>query len=136
MLFANCKNNKSEFDESEIKEINEIVKIVILEDSLKVLKSENESKMFCENLIKLNIYIPEKRKKNEPIPPPPPPFFNEASIENLLNEKIENQIFFSTKDSLFLLEQNLKPKELKIENEIIEKINATSKDIEIQKRKI
>ena len=34
--------------------------------------------------------------------------------------QIENQIFFSTKDSLFLLEQNLKPKELKIENEIIE----------------
>lgn len=134
LLFANCRNNKSEFDNSQIKDINEIVRIVILEDSLNVLKSE--SKMFCESLIKLDIYIPEKRKGNELIPPPPPPSFNDVSIENLLNYKIENQIFFTNKDSLFLLEQNLKFNELKVENEIIEKINATSKNIEQEKKKI
>lgn len=136
LLFANCKKNETEFDKSEIKDINEIVKIVILEDSLNVLKSENDSKMFSENLIKLNIYIPEKRKENEPIPPPPPPSFNNVSIENLLNYKIENQLFFTSKDSLFILEQNLKPNILKIENEIIEKINATSKKNEQEKKKI
>ena len=136
LLFANCKNYKSKFDNSEIKDINEIVKIVIIEDSLNVLKSESKSKMFCENLIKLDIYIPEKRKHNEPIPPPLPPSFNNVSIENLLYYKIDNEIFFTSKDSLFLLEQNLKPKELKIENEIIEKINATSKKIEQEKKKI
>jgi len=136
LLFANCKKNKSEFENSEIKDINEIVKIVILEDSLNVLKSESESKMFCENFIKLDIYIPEKRKENEPIPPPPKPSFNDVSIEDLLNNKIENQMFFTSKDSIFLLEQNLKPNKLKIENEIIEKINATSKNIELEKKKI
>ena len=135
LLFANCKKNKSEFNNSEIKDINEIVNIVIIEDSLNVLKSESESKMFCENLIKLDIYIPEKRKENEPIPPPPPPSFNDVSIEDLLNDKIENRMFFSSNDSLFLLEQNLKSKELKIENEIIEKINTTSKNIELEKKK-
>jgi len=136
LLFANCRKNKSEFDNSEIQDINEILKIVILEDSLNVLKSESESEMFCENLVKLDIYTPEKRKGNEPIPPPPPPSFNDASIENLLIFKIENQIFFTNKDSLFLLEQNLRPNELKIGKEIIEKINATSKKIEQEKKKI
>ena len=135
LLFANCKKNNSEFDNSEIKEINEIVKIVILEDSLNVLKSESESKMFSVNLIKLNIYIPEKRKENEPIPPLSPSF-NNVSIENLLYYKIENKMFFTTNDSLFLLKQNLKPNKLKIENEIIEKINVTSKKIELKKKKI
>ena len=136
LLFANCKKNNSEFEDSELKDINQIVKTVILEDSLNVLKSKIESKMFCENLIKLDIYIPEKRKANEPIPLPPPPSFNDVSIENLLYYKIENQTFFTSKDSIFLLEQNLKPNKLKIENEIIEKINATSKNIELQKKKI
>ena len=135
LLFANCKKNNSKFENSEIKYINEIVKIVISDDSLNVLKSENETKMFCEDLLKLDIYIPEKRKANEPIPPPPPPSFNDVSIEDLLNNKIENQMFFSSIDSLFLLEQNLKPKKLKIENEIIEKINVTSKNIELEKKK-
>ncbi|MFD2910243.1 hypothetical protein ACFSX9_16045 [Flavobacterium ardleyense] len=135
LLFANCKKNNSEFNNSEIKEINDIVKIVILEDSLNVLKSESESKMFCENLIKLNIYIPEKRKENEPIHPLSPSF-NNVSIENLIYYKIENKMFFTNTDSLFLLKQNLKPNELKIENKIIKKLNVTSKKIELEKKKI
>ena len=135
LLFTNCKKNESEFDSSEIKNINEIVQSVILEDNLNVLKSKSESKMFCGNLIKLNIYIPEKRKENEPIPPLSESF-NNVSIEKLLYYKIENKMFFTTNDSLFLLKQNLKPNELEIENEIIEKINVTSKKNELEKKKI
>jgi hypothetical protein len=83
LSLTKCKNinNETKIDSSKIKDINEIVKTVILEDSLNVLKSEKESKMFCEELIKLEIYIPEKSKNNEQIPPPS---FNDISIENLL----------------------------------------------------
>ncbi|EKT3966161.1 hypothetical protein NTJ12_001216 [Flavobacterium psychrophilum] len=132
-----CKNNsETKFDSSKIKDINEIVKTVILEDDLNVLKNEKESKMFCEELIKLDIYIPEKRKDNEPIPPPPPPSFNDISIENLLYYKIENEMFFTSNDSLYLLQQNLNPQKLKIETEVVEKINLTTKEKEGNKRKI
>ena len=138
LSFTKCKNNsnETEFNSSKIKDINEIVRTVILEDSLKVLKNENESKMFCEELTKLNIYIPEKRKENERIPPPPPPSFNSISIENVMSFKIENQMFFTIKDSLGLLQQNLNPEKFKIEEDIVEKINLTTKEKEIKKKKI
>ena len=134
LSFTKCKNNsnETEFNSSKIKDINEIVSTVILEDSLRVLKNDNESKMFCEELTKLNIYIPEKRKENEPITPPPPPSFNSISIENLISYKIESQMFFTIKDSLGLLQNNLNPEKFKIEKKIAEKINLTTKEKEIK----
>jgi len=138
LSFTNCKkiNNETEFDSSKIKDINEIVKTVILEDSLNVLINGKGTKMFCEELIKLDIYIPERRTDNEPIPPPPPPSFNDISIENLLYSKIENEIFFTSKDSLYLLQQNLNPQTRKIEKEVVEKINSTTKEKELKKKKL
>lgn len=132
--FTKCKNNKeNELDSSKIKDINEIVKTVILEDTLNVLKNEKESGMFCEELVKLDIYIPEKRKDNESIPPPPPSFYK-ISIENLLYHKIENEMFFTSVDSIYLLKQNLNTEKLKIKKDIAEKINLTTKEKEINKR--
>ena len=137
LSFTKCKkiNNETEFDYSQINEINDVVNTVILEDSLNVLKNGKKSEMICEELIKLDIYIPEKIKDNEPIPPPPPSF-NDISIENLLHYKIENEMFFTSKDSLYLLQQNLNPKKLKIKKKLAEKINLTTKNKEINKRKI
>lgn len=137
LSFTKCKNinTETEFDSSKINEINDVVKTVILEDSLNVLKNGKESIMLCEELIKLEIYFLEKIKDNELIPLPPPPSFNNISIENLLYYKIENEIFFTSKDSLYLLQQNSNPKKLKIEKNLAEKINLTTKDIEINKRK-
>jgi hypothetical protein len=132
--FVKCKKNtETQLDSSKVKEINEIVRTVILQDSLNVLKNGKVSKMFCEELIKLNIYVAEKRKVNEPIPPPPPSF-NDISIQNLLNYK-KDEIFFTSKDSLFLLEQNLYSQKIKIEFKVEEGINLTSKQNEINKRK-
>ncbi len=138
LSFTKCKNNdnQAEIDSSKINEINEIVKTVILEDSLNVLKNNKDSKKFCEELIKLDIYIPEKRKNNEPNPPPPPPSFYKISIENLLYYKIENEFFFTSKDSLYLLQQNLNPEKLKIEKAVIKNINLTTNEKEINKIKM
>lgn len=137
LFFTKCKNinNETELDSSKIKDINEIVKTVVLEDSLNVLKNGKEAEKFCRELIKLNIYIPEKRKDNEPIPLPPRSF-NNISIENLLYYKIENEMFFTSKDSLCLLQQNLNPQKLKIEKEVVERINLTTNEKEMNKKKI
>ncbi len=139
MYLASCnnKNKEAEFDSTKIGEINEIVKTVILEDSLNVLINGKESLLFCEELIKLDIFIPKKSKHNElnSPPPPPPPFRNAISIERLKSIYIENELFFSSTDSLCLLEQKLNPKKLKIEKSLAKNINLTSNEEETNKRK-
>ncbi|NRT16681.1 hypothetical protein HNP99_003053 [Flavobacterium sp. 28A] len=135
--FMKCKkNNEAQLSSFKNKDINDIVRTVISEDSLNVLKNGKASKMFCEDLIKLNIYIAEKRKKNNSIhpPPPPPPSFNRISIQNLLNYN-KNEMFFTIKDSLFLLQQNINSQRIKIEFKESDNINFTTKQREINKRK-
>lgn len=90
--------------------------------------------MLCIKLIKLNICVSKKRKEGEPIPPPPPPEFNTILIEDLLNHKIDNELFFTSKDSLYLFCQNFNIKELKFGKEIIDKINATTFEKESAKK--
>jgi len=130
-----CKNseNKVEFTSSRVKEINEIIKVIISEDSLEVLGNAKGKKMLCKELIKLNIYIPEKPKNGE-IPLPPPPSFNDVSITDLLNYD-RKSTFFKTVDSLYLLKQNLNPEKLEIDPRIVGEVNFTAKDKEINKKK-
>lgn len=137
LSFLNCKNNKGEieFNSQKVKEINEITKTVFLEENYNDSKNEKKSKTLCEELIKVDILIPEKRKSNERIPPPPP-FFKNISIEELLNTKIENEIFFSTKDSLYLLQQNMNPPKFNIDRKMLLGINFTTKENEINKKKL
>jgi hypothetical protein len=130
-----CKNSesKTELTTSTIKEINEIIKVIIAADSLEVFENTKEKKMLCKELIKLNIYIPERRKNGE-IPPPPQPSFNDVSITDLLNFD-RKSTFFKAVDSLYLLKQNLNPKKLTIDKKIVGKVNFTTKDKEIGKKK-
>jgi hypothetical protein len=130
-----CKNSesKTELTPSTVKEINEIIKVIITEDSLDVFENAKGKKMLCKELIKLNIFIPEKRKNGE-IPPPPPPSFNDISITDLLNFD-RKSTFFKAVDSLYLLKQNLNPEKLEIDNKIVGKVNFTIKDKEISKKK-
>ena len=89
--------------------------------------------MLCKELIRLNIYIPEKPKNGE-IPPPPPPSFNDVSITDLMDYN-RNSTFFKAVDSLYLLKQNLNPEKLEIDSNIVGQINFTTKDKEISKKK-
>jgi hypothetical protein len=131
-----CKNSENiiEFTPSTVKEINEIVKAIVEEDSLKVFENAKDKKMLCKELIRLNIYIPEKPKNGE-IPPPPPPSFNDVSLTDLLHYN-KNSTFFKAVDSLYLLKQNLNPEKLEIDSNIVGQINFTTKDKEISKKKV
>lgn len=130
-----CKNseNKIEFTPTAVKEINEIVKVIIAEDNLEVFENAKDKKMICKELIRLNIYIPEKSINGE-IPLPPPPSFNDVSITDLLQYD-RNSTFFKAVDSLYLLKQNLNPEKLEIDSNIVGQVNFTTKDKEISKKK-
>lgn len=140
LLFAfisilSCKNSKVEtdFEASKIKDINQIVETIIIEDTLDVLKNGKDSRMLCEELTKLRIYIPEKAKKGEIYPPlPPPPPFGNVSIESLLHYgKIG---LFNVKDSLTLVNQNSNPQIFKIDKVLFDKFNLTTREKEIGKK--
>ena len=134
-VFYNCKQPKSETDFVPIEnnEIAAIIKAVLIQDSLDVFKSENGVRMICEDLIRVNIYVAPERKAGEHLPPPPPSFTT-VSIQNLIHSKMHSDVFFSSKDSLFLLQQNFNPKTLKISDHIDAGINWTSLKKELQKR--
>lgn len=133
-LFFSCKNseNKVELTSFRIKEINNIIKTIIIEDSLEVFGKEKGKKMLCKDLIKLDIYVPEK-PKNDEIQIPPPPSFNNVSITDLIQYDRKSTLFNST-DSINLLKQNLNPKKLEVDSDIFDKVNFTTKHEEIYKK--
>ena len=133
MSLLSCKNSKekTEFDTSKVKNINEIVETIITQDSLEVLKTGKDSRMLCDELTKLSIYIPEKVNKGL-VRIPPSSSFSNVSIEDLLFYRKSG--FFSTKDSLYLVEQNSNPQKFKIDQILLDKINQTTKEKEINKK--
>ncbi len=135
LFLLSCKNSesKTELETSKVNDINQIVQVVIIEDSLNILKNGTDTRMFCEELTKLTVYVPEKTQNGE-IPPPPPPSFKEVSIEYLLHYR--KSFYFNTKDSLNLLKQNSNPEKFKIEKNLAEKINQTTREKEINKKKM
>ena len=122
IVFSNCQNKKEETNiaSEEIKNINEIVEAIIIQDSLDVFPKDEDSKMFCNELRRLNIYIPEKRNDGLIVLPP----LHDIDITKLINSTIKGERFFSSKDSLYLLEQNSNPEKLKIENDLINRLNT------------
>ena len=134
LFLLSCKKteNKSQIEISNTKDKNEIVLAIILEDSLNVSINATNSKMFCNELIKLNIYISEKSKDGEIVPLSPLSRYA-VSIEELLH--YEKSEFFKVKDSLHLLKQNSNPQKFKIDKIIFDKINLTTKKNENNKKK-
>lgn len=135
IAFCSCQQKKGETNitSEEIKNINEIVEAIIIQDSLNVFSKSEDSTMFCSELRRLNIYIPEKRKDGLTLPPPP----RDIYITELINSEIKGERFFSSKDSLYLLEQNSNPEELKIEKDLINKLNTiTIEKVKTQRKKV
>jgi hypothetical protein len=132
IVFSCCQNKKEKTNTNSesITNINEIVEAIIIQDSLDVFSKSKDSPMFCSELRKLNISIPEKNE-NGLIPPPPP---RGIYITTLLSEKIIGERF-SAKDSLFILEQNSNPEKLKIEKKLLSKLNSIAKEEALIKSK-
>ena len=134
LIFAFCscqnKKEKTSIATEQIKDINEIVEAIIIQDSLDVFSKSEDSTAFCSELRKLKIHIPQKKNSEDFILLPP--LSGGIYITQLVPSKIKGQTFFSSKDSLYLLEQNSNPDKLKIGKSIVEKLNTTT----IEKTKI
>lgn len=116
---------------NEIKNINSIIEIIIIQDSLKVLKSNDYINFLCHDLKRLPIDIPEKQENGLVLPPAPGRIY----LTELLNERINGEIFFATKDSFNLIAQNSKPSKFIVDQSILKNINSTSFEKEKAKRK-
>ncbi|MBS7229530.1 hypothetical protein KHA90_00710 [Flavobacterium psychroterrae] len=125
IAFCSCQQKKEETNitSQEMKNIDEIVEAIIIQDSLNVFSKSEDSTMFCSELRKLKIHIPPKKKNNDFILMPP----SEGKyITSFIPFKIKGYTFFSSKDSLYLLAQNLNPEKLAIEKKLINKWNNTT----------
>ncbi len=99
---------------------------MIRQDSVKVLKTDKEGTLFCADLNKLKIYVP---KKSDDYRTSPTSISNpSSSIDNLLGDK--GAAFFSSKDSLYLMQQNSNPKLFLIDTEVLQTIKCTSMEVE------
>lgn len=131
--FSNCQNkkNKTSVAVEQIKDINGIVEAIIIQDSLDVFFKSEDSTMFCSELRKLKISIPEKTKEGLI----PPLSDREIYISDLLYNHPKEEVFFSVNDSLYLLKQNSNPQKLKIERNLLNKLNTTTVEKALIKRK-
>lgn len=132
ILSCNNSERKIEFTPSQVKEINEIVRVILEEDSLEVFRNGKGHEMLCKELIRLNIYIPEKPINNKILIEPP--LYNNISITDLPDYNKKSTLFKAV-DSLYLLKQNLNPDKLEIDPTIVGEVNFTTKDKEINKKK-
>jgi len=108
------------------------VEVVIFQDSLNVLKRKTRSRQFCSKLKAIKLEIPAKHKKGIVVFPPAP---GNRYITDILNIKVNNEPFFEKKDSLHIMTQNLNLKKIEIDKEILKKLNSTSFEKEMVKRK-
>jgi uncharacterized protein YbcV (DUF1398 family) len=74
-----------------------------------------------------------RKTKNGLIPPPAP---GRIYLNEILNDTIEKDIFFTTKDSSNLIAQNSNPLTFRIEKSILKNINSTSFQKEILKKEM
>jgi len=131
--FCNCQNKKDKTSVAaeQIKDINKIVEAIIIQDSLDVFSKSEDSIMFCSELRKLKISIPQKTKEGYI----PPLLDREIYISDLLYNHPKEEVFFSVNDSLYLLKQNSNPQKLKIELNLLNKLNTTTVEKALIKRK-
>ena len=131
-IFYNCQNHDREGSKNleEIKNINEIVEAVIVQDSLNVFKNSLEVRMFCNELRRVIVEIPTVRKDGLILPPSPRNIYITTLLKSELNGKT-----FSSEDSSYILFQNSNLKKMKIDNKILHKLNATTFEKELIKIK-
>jgi hypothetical protein len=131
--FLKCqtKSEKTDINPKSSDDINKIVEAIILQDSLDVFKNRPNPSMFCSELKKITVEIPIKRKDGLTLPP----FPGNIYINNILNDKVDGETFFTSKDSSSIMAQNSNPDKLKIDKAISEKLSSTTFEEELNKKK-
>ncbi|MFV5692772.1 hypothetical protein ACM55K_12160 [Flavobacterium sp. LT1R49] len=130
LVFISCQNReKINPFASEEAEINSIIRTIIYNDSLPILKN-TDSTSLCSELNKLEIRIGKYPKPGEIVTVSLDK--NKVDVQNLLFDK---KRFFSENDSLFLLSQNKGLKTFNIDKNSFDKVQMiTRKEIKSSKR--
>lgn len=110
-----------EVSEEEIDEFNLIVEAIIHQNNLAVLKSDKDSEnLLLEFLIKTPIDLNEIDSEGNKSLPSPGAIF----ISELIGNRFENKVYFTSEDSLYIMQQNTYPDTIKIMASILEKVNT------------
>ncbi|WP_177763718.1 hypothetical protein [Flavobacterium sp. I3-2] len=110
-----------EISAEEITEINLIIEAIIQQNGLDVLKSDKDSEnVLLENLIKVHIELDEIDSEGNKLLPSP----NGIFLSELIGNKFENKVYFTSEDSIYILQQNTYADSIKIAASILEKVNT------------
>lgn len=106
---------------NEIIEINNIVEAIINQYDLDIIKSnKNSDDLLLENLNKIHINKSVDSTNELYVPAEPGSLY----ITDLVNQKFDNEIFFTSEDSIYIIQQNTFPDKIKITTSILEIVNT------------
>ncbi|MEO8887267.1 MAG: hypothetical protein ABI367_14470 [Mucilaginibacter sp.] len=127
ILFGCNSNPKQAFPIPNEKDINEIVKAVIKADSVYFSDKKLSVDLYKIKIVRPNsidgVYIP-------------PPVGGNLNINQLIDTVHYKKLFFSKKDSLYLLFQNDTLKKFRIDSSLVTNFKTTTNAIQAQNRKI
>tara|TARA_R100000935_G_C2745304_1_gene127552 strand:+ start:75 stop:683 length:609 start_codon:yes stop_codon:yes gene_type:complete len=124
-------NYKSGITSKVNNDISKIIEVIIFHENLNILTNKLETTKFCSELKKIEIEVPVGY--NEGLISAPAP--GNRYITTILYDNISDEVFFSSKDSSFILSQNSNPKRIKIDKKITNKLNTTTFQNELKKIK-
>ena len=104
---------------------------IIIQDRLKVFKNSTNSNHLCIDLRKVKVDVPVIQDNGLIIPPRPGNIY----ITELFSNGIQENLFFSSKDSIFILAQNSNSEKLPLAKRIADRMNITTFELEMAKRK-
>lgn len=114
-------NEIREISDQEINEFNLIVEAIIHQNNLDVLKSDKDSEnLLLEFLIRTPIDLDENNSEEIKLPPIPGHIY----ISKLIGNTFENTVYFTSVDSLYIMQQNAYRDSIKIAASILEKVNT------------
>ncbi|WP_026838884.1 hypothetical protein [Gillisia sp. JM1] len=122
-------NNKSGNTSRGNNDISKIIEVIIFHEDLNILTKKLKTTKFCSELKKIEIEVPVGY--NEGLISAPAP--ENRYITTILYDNISDEVFFSSKDSSFILAQNSNPKRIKIDKKITDKLNTTTFQNELKK---
>jgi hypothetical protein len=122
LIVISCGNDKTEyvFDSEKINNTNKIIQTLISDKKSNISKN---SIPICIELIGNTIYEPIATNGIIKLPPKAYKFIQ---IKELLEKKVNGELFFSPKDSIFIATQNLNPKKLNINKNILANFKTTT----------